>query len=118
MLDRLNKIADSIVDDIEAAESPPVLDVVTLDRCFAYLAKAKIQYPQAVGFVLSVKKNLEPVNDSDKLLIVQALIDGNNKPITLDGKTGISCIRHAKTIDGKMIDFLNGSETKIFKEDI
>jgi len=89
-------------------------EIVTFDDCIGYFAENKRQYPQIYAFILSVEKNRTPQNDNDKLIVVQAFLDKDYKAITLDGKTGLSRILHTKTIDKKMINFLEGESTKIY----
>ena len=67
------------------------------------------------AFVISVKKNYDPQNENDKLIIIQGFLDKNNRPISLDGKEAESRIVHTRTIDKKLLDILNGAETKMVK---
>lgn len=90
-------------------------ELVTFDEIAQYALDMKKEDPKVTSFVVSVKKNYDPKNDNDKLIIVQGLLDANNKPISFDGKESESRIIHTKTIDKKFIDVLNGKETKIIK---
>lgn len=90
-------------------------EVVTFDEIAQYALDAKKAKTEAAAFVVSVKKNYDPRNENDKLIIVQGLLDANNKPISLDGKESESRIIHTRTIDKKFLDVLNGAETKIIK---
>ena len=92
------------------------LQVVTLKDCIRYYKEeaGKIQGAAAAGFVLSVKKNLDPRNENDNDIVVQGLVDGQNKPITVNGES-ISRIMHTRTIDDALIKALNGKESGIFR---
>ncbi|MBD5103196.1 MAG: hypothetical protein HDT27_11035 [Subdoligranulum sp.] len=92
------------------------LQVVTLKDCIRYYKEeaGKIQGAAAAGFVLSVKKNLDPRNENDNYIVVQGLVDGQNKPITVNGES-ISRIMHTRTIDDALIKALNGKESGIFR---
>lgn len=90
-------------------------EIVTLDECVDFCRQAKEQFPSVAGFVLAVKKNYDPRNENDNLIVILGLIDENNKPISSDGKESQSKVMHTKTIDKKIVDFLNGNDTVIFK---
>ena len=92
------------------------LQVVTLKDCIRYYKEeaGKLQGASVAGFVLSVKKNLDPRNENDNYIVVQGLVDAQNKPITVNGES-ISRIMHTRTIDDALIKALNGKESSIFK---
>ena len=90
-------------------------EIVTFNEIAQYALDAKKANPEIAAFVVSVKKNYDPQNENDKLIIIQGLLDANNKPISLDGKDSESRIIHTGTIDKKFLDVLNGAETKVVK---
>ncbi len=90
-------------------------EIATFDEMVQYALDAKKANPKIAAFVVSVKKNYDPKNENDKLVIVQGWLDVNNKPISLDGKESESRIIHTRTIDEKFLDALNGAETKIIR---
>lgn len=92
------------------------LPIVTLKDCIRYYKEeaGKLQGVSAAGFVLSVRKNLDPRNENDNFVVVQGLVDGQNKPITIAGESA-SRIMHTKTIDDALIKALNGKESCIFR---
>jgi hypothetical protein len=90
-------------------------EIVTFDEIAQYAIDAKKTNSKVAAFVVSVKKNYDPRNENDKLVIVQGLLDAENKPISLDGKESESRIIHTRTIDKKFLNVLNGAETKIIK---
>lgn len=90
-------------------------EIVTFDEIVQYAIEERKTNPQIEAFVVSVKKNFDPQNENDKFIIIQGLLDGNNKPISLDGKETDSRIIHTKTIDKKFLDMLNGAETRIIR---
>ncbi len=90
-------------------------EIVTYDEVVRYVLEAKKQNPYIVSYLASVKKNYDPQNENDKFIVIIGLLDGMNKPISLNGKDAESLIIHTKTIDRKFIDILNGDETKIIK---
>lgn len=92
------------------------LQVVTLKDCIRYYKEetSKIRGAVAAGFVLSVRKNLDPRNENDNYVVVQGLVDGQNKPITVNGES-VSRIMHTRTIDDALIKALNGKESGIFR---
>lgn len=91
------------------------LPMVTLDDCIRYYREesAKLQGINAAGFILSVKKNLDPRNENDNYIVVQGLVDERNKPVMAGGES-VSRILHTKTIDNALIKVLNGGESCIF----
>lgn len=90
-------------------------DIVTFDEIVKYALDVKKVNPKVASFVVSVKKNYDPQNENDKLVIVQGLLDEKNKPISSDGEEAESHIIHTRTIDKKFLSVLNGEEIKIIK---
>ena len=90
-------------------------EVVSFDEIVQYALERKENNPKVAAFVVSVKKNYDPQNENDKLVIVQGLLDINDRPISQEGKESESRIIHTRTIDKKFIDVLNGAETKIVR---
>lgn len=90
-------------------------EIVTFDEITKYAIDEKKDNPEVAAFVVSVKKNYDPRNKNDKLVIIQGLLDAKNKPVTLNGKESESRIIHAGTIDKKFMNVLNGAETQIIK---
>lgn len=90
-------------------------EIVTFDEIVRIALEEKKRNTYISAFVVSVKKNYDPRNENDKLIIVQGFLDAKNNPITLDGKESESRIIHARTIDKKFMNILNGAETKIIK---
>ncbi len=90
-------------------------EIVTFDEVVQYALEEKKKNAVIGAFVVSVKRNYEPRNENDKFLVIQGLLDGNNRPITSDGKEAESRIIHTGTIDKKFVVVLNGAETKMVK---
>ena len=90
-------------------------EIVTFKEVADYALEEKKKNPKIAAFLVSVKKNYDPQNENDKYIIIQGLLDKDNKPIFLDEKESESRIIHTRTIDKKFIDVLNGSETKIIR---
>ena len=90
-------------------------EIITFKEIVEYAIEAKRNNSKVAAFVISVKKNYDPQSDNDKLIVIQGLLDANNRPISFDGKQSESRIIHTKTIDKKFIEVLNGAETKIVK---
>ena len=92
------------------------LQVVTLKDCIRYYWEEarKLNTMSAVGFILSVKKNLDPRNDNDNYVVVQGLVDAKNKPIMVNGES-VSRIMHSKTVDDALLKALKGKESAIFR---
>lgn len=113
LMSDLSGIADALA---EQQYQQGFLPVVTLAECVRYYKEEsnKLKGVTAAGFVLAVRKNLDPRNKNDNFIIVQGLVDGQNKPVTVNGKS-ISRIMHARTIDDALIKTLNGKESCIFR---
>lgn len=109
----LSELADAVA---EHQYQRGFLPIVTLKDCVSYYREeaAKLQGAAAAGFILSVRKNLDPRNENDNYVIVQGLVDGRNKPIAVNGES-VSRIMHARTIDDALIKALNGKESGIFR---
>lgn len=90
-------------------------ELVTFDEIVQYALEGKKNNSKVGAFVVSVKKNYDPQNENDKLIIIQGLLDENNKPISLGGEESESRIIHTRTIDKKFLDVLNGAETKMVR---
>lgn len=92
------------------------LQDVTLRDCIRYYKEeaGKLQGVLVAGFILSVRKNLDPRNENDNYIVVQGLVDAQNKPITVKGES-VSRIMHTRTIDDALIRAMNGKESGIFK---
>lgn len=113
LMSDLSGIADALA---EQQYQRGFLQVVTLKECIRYYKEeaSKIRGAVAAGFVLSVRKNLDPRNENDNYVVVQGLVDGQNKPITVNGES-VSRIMHTRTIDDALIKALNGKESGIFR---
>ena len=111
---------DIKVDDVLDAIAEVIIqkdykEVYTFDECINFYKTCKRAYPSVSGFVLSVKKNYEPKNNNDNLIIIQAMIDSQEKPVKDNLGEGLSKIEHARTIDKKLLTWLEGKETKIMQ---
>lgn len=108
----LNDLTDAVVEVLCRKEYK---EVATFDEIVEYAVEAKRKNHRISAFIISVKRNYDSRNDNDKLIIIQGLLDSNNKPISHNGIEAESRIIHARTIDKKFIDVLNGEETKIVR---
>ena len=92
------------------------LPVVGLKDCIQYFKEeaGKLQGAKAAGFVLSVRKNPDPRNENDNYIVVQGLVDSQNKPVVVNGES-VSRITHTRTIDDALIKALNGKKSGIFR---
>lgn len=105
---------DDVIDAIaEVIKQKDYKDIYTYDECINFYKMCESAYPTVSGFVVSVKKNYEPKNDNDKLIIIQAMIDSMRRPVKDADGESLSKIEHARTIDKKLLAFLEGKETKI-----
>ena len=111
--EKLNIVLEAVA---EAIHQQGYKEIVCFDDCVNFYRECKLENPDIRGFVISVKKNYDPRNENDKFVVIQGMIDENNHPITLGNQEGQSRIIHTKTVDKKMVDFLNGEETKVVKE--
>lgn len=113
LMSELSDLADALA---EHQYQRGFLQVVTLKDCIRYYKEeaGKIRSVAVAGFVLSVKKNPDPRNENDNFIVVQGLVDGQNKPITSNGES-VSRIMHTRTIDDALIKVLNGKESGIFR---
>lgn len=112
----LDQMAENMADSIEERSfAQRCLPVITFDYCLTWAMNMKKEYPQCAGFVAAVKQNPDPRNENDLLCVIIGMMDAQNKAISLDGKKGISTIIHGKTVDKKMLDYLNGNESAIYK---
>ncbi|MBO4897681.1 MAG: hypothetical protein J5590_05230 [Clostridia bacterium] len=105
---------DDVIDAIaEAIKQKEYKEVYTYDECISFYKTCESAHPLVSGFVLSVKKNYEPKNDNDKLIIIQGMIDSQKKPVKDNNGESLSKIEHAGTIDKELLTWLDGKETKI-----
>lgn len=108
------------LDDITEAVADVVYrkgfkELVTFKEIVDYAKEEKIKNPRISSFVISVKRNYDPQNENDKLVIIQGFLDENRKTISVNGKDAESRIIHTRTIDKQFIEVLNGLETRIVK---
>lgn len=90
-------------------------EIVSFEEIAKYAIEEKKKNSKIAAFIISVKKNYDPKTENDEYIIIQGLLDKNNRPIVLNGKDSESRIIHTKTIDKKFLEVLNGSETKIVR---
>lgn len=62
--------------------------------------------PIATGFILSVKENLQSKNENEKYVIIQGLVDDQDKPIKQDDENAIGRKIYAANIDEKRLNIL------------
>lgn len=114
--DAVDSYAEKRADEIEANNfKKNCLPIVTFDYCQKWAFDMKKDYPQSAGFIIAVKENPDPRNENDKICVIVGMIDAQNKSISIDGVKSISTIFHGKTVDRKMLDYLNGKESMIVK---
>lgn len=108
----LDEFADAVA---EVLHRRSYKEIVTFKEIADYAIAEREKNRNISSFVISVKKNPDPQSENDQYVVIQGFLDNNNKPITLNGKEAESRIMHAKTIDRKFVDVLNGAETRIIK---
>ncbi len=107
---------DDVIDAIaEVIKQKDYKEIYTFDECVNFYKMCERAYPSVSGFVLSVKKNYEPKNNNDNLIIIQAMIDSQKRPVKDNLGESLSKIEHARTIDKKLLTWLEGKETKIMQ---
>lgn len=107
---------DDVIDAIaEVIKQKDYKEIYTFDECVNFYKMCERAYPSVSGFVLSVKKNYEPKNNNDNLIIIQAMIDSQKQPVKDNLGESLSKIEHARTIDKKLLTWLEGKETKIMQ---
>lgn len=113
---RLREAVDDVTEAIaDVWHRKRYRDIVSFDEILQYAYDEQKKYAQIEAFVISVKKNYDPQNENDQFIIIQALLAGDNQPISFDGEEAESRMIHTRTIDKKFLDMLDGAETKIFK---
>ena len=114
-MDKLASIGDKFADEfVTSMEEKMYEDKFCFDSCIKFCKEQKSKIPAVAGFVLSVKKNDNYPNTLGKYIIIQGLIDRNDKPISLDGKECVSRTIRADDVDEKTITYLDGDTTRIF----
>lgn len=111
----LTFLADAIA-EMKYQES--YLPILTLKECIQYFKDESQKIAStavAEGFVLSIKKNYDPRNENDRFIVIQALLNANQKPIVVNGET-VSRTLHTKTIDEALIRAMDGNETRVFSK--
>lgn len=108
----INIFADAVA---EVVSRKGYKEVVVFDEIAQYALDAQKTNPRVAAFIVSVKKNYDPKNENDNFIVIQGLLDANDKSISFNGKESESRIIHTRTIDKKFLDVLNGSETTIVK---
>ncbi len=114
LLGKLSKLTDEFTD--AAAQYMYIKgykEIFTLEECLAFYKECKGKNSDVAGFIISVKKNYDPQSENDKLIIIQAMLDKNNKPIETEDADTLSRIVHTRTIDNQLVSLMNGAETKI-----
>ncbi|MDE5763732.1 MAG: hypothetical protein K2I00_02055 [Ruminococcus sp.] len=113
----LNNAADSYAEKraAEIDEKTNCMPVVSFDRCYKWALDRKKEFPQSAGFIIAVNENCDPKNENDRIFVTIGMLDEQNKVITMDGVNGISTVLHCGSVDSKLVDYLNGDNSKIFK---
>lgn len=109
---RMDDVLDAFTEVIRRRDYK---EVYTFEDCMGFYQTCKKAYPSVTGFVLSVKRNYEPKCENDRLIIIQAMIDEQRKPVQDTKGESLSKIEHAKTIDKKLLTWMEGKETKIMQ---
>ena len=116
MLKVVDKVANTLSDIVEMLElDENKVDKETIfqfDSCIEFYKRYKKEMPIATGFILSVKENLQSKNE--KYVIIQGLVDDQDKPIKQDDENAIGRKIYAANIDEKTVKYLDGDDTKIF----
>lgn len=111
----MNRFTDQVADEIVASmEDKMYEEKFCFDSCIKFCNENKVKYPNVAGFVLSVKKNCKYPETRGKYIIIQGLVDKNDKPVSADGKNSISRTIRADDVDEKTITYLDGDTTRIF----
>ena len=118
MLKVVDKVANTLSDIVEMLElDENKVDKETIfqfDSCIEFYKRYKKEMPIATGFILSVKENLQSKNENEKYVIIQGLVDDQDKPIKQDDENAIGRKIYAANIDEKSVKYLDGDDTKIF----
>ena len=91
------------------------LKILELKQCINWGKKMQAQNPKISRIIINVEENEEPVGQMDTLQIMIAALDDQNNPIRKRGEEALAVILFAGTIDKEMIDFLDGSDKKIYQ---
>ena len=118
----MGKKIEILVDVFKNAETMLELDenkvdketIFQFDSCIEFYKRYKKEMPIATGFILSVKENLQSKNENEKYVIIQGLVDDQDKPIKQDDENAIGRKIYAANIDEKTVKYLDGDDTKIF----
>lgn len=87
------------------------LPVVRLDDCVAWAKRMRESFQQSAGFIINVKNNPAPKNENDLIIVTVAMLDTNRQPVIYDNNNGVSTLMHGKTIDEKLLNMLNGTDS-------
>lgn len=91
------------------------LPVVRLDDCVAWAKRMRESFQQSAGFIINVKNNPAPKNENDLIIVTVAMLDTNRQPVIYDNNNGVSTLMHGKTIDEKLMNMLNGTDSIMLK---
>lgn len=108
---QIDKQFEKFVDDIC---EPKIVPCLSFENCLTFATKVREQKPEVAAFILSMETKKDE-NKEDFLIVTQGLLDSNLKAVSHEEYNSLSRVVHARTIDIKMIDYLNGEKSKIFK---
>ena len=91
------------------------LPVVRLDDCVAWAKRMRELFQQSAGFIINVKNNPVPKNENDLIIVTVAMLDANRQPVIYDNNNGVSTLMHGRTIDEKLLNMLNGTDSIMLK---
>ncbi len=91
------------------------LPVVRLDDCVAWAKRMRELFQQSAGFIINVKNNPAPKNENDLIIVTVAMLDTNRQPVIYDNNNSASTLMHGKTIDEKLMNMLNGTDSIMLK---
>ena len=114
-MDIFDSVGDKFADEfVTSMEKKMYEEKFCFDSCIKFCKEQKSKIPAVAGFILSVKKNDKYPDAIGKYIIIQALLDRNDNPISLDGKESVSRTIRADDVDEKTITYLDGDTTRIF----
>lgn len=120
LLGELDRFTDNLAEKVaecweQETYQKNCLPVVKFDDCVSWAKRMRELFQQSAGFIINVKNNSVPKNENDLIVVTVAMLDINQQPVAYDNDSGVSTCMHGKTIDEKLLNVLNGTNSIMLK---
>ena len=107
-----DRFGDFVAEEITLGPDRGRVNTLTLDACKVRAYEMRKEYPQIAAFILKVDS---AGRQNENIRAIVGYLDGDMRPITLDGVNSLASVYQARTVDKKIVDLLDGNPNAICK---